>query len=103
MHPASHRQSPTGRSNPVILPARPWSPGTPAGSLRLVPVFAESLAFTFRRWRADQGPFRPCSREILATLTAIAHGMDDQGHLVTRLQSSGPPTNSRQVLRARHL
>jgi hypothetical protein len=39
----------------------------------------------------------------LATLDAIAHRMDNQGPRITRLQGSGPPPDSCQMLGACHL
>src|SRR6516162_9762735 len=70
----------------------------------LAPVCAESFARTLRRWcRANQGPVGPGSREVLTTLDAIVHGVNDQGDLIARSQSSGPPSDARQMLGAGHL
>src|SRR5690349_11106211 len=103
MHPAFHLRSPTGRSSPAIFPTkRPWWPRSRREAPLPAHVFAES--FSLSRWSAREGSGRAAPRNVLAALNnAVAHGMDIQNHLVTRLYSTGPPADSRQMLRARHL
>src|SRR6185437_5691042 len=106
MHPASHLRFPTGRSSPAIFPTRPkWPRQRPRRRVRAPrPVHVSAESFSLSRWSAREGSGRAAPRNVLAALNnAVAHGMDIQNHLVTRLYSTGPPADSRQMLRARHL